>query len=241
MSRLFSSATLLLLCGLAQAAVNTQESQGLHLDTPLLTAEFALENPPAAFSLWQKTHARSYKSPSEASRRQAIFVKNAEHVAAVNSRPDSTLRLALNQFADLTLEEFSATQLGFKPSLNTGKERSSSFQYAGVNDVPPTVDWREKGAVTPVKNQGMCGSCWAFSATGSVEGINAIRTGKLVALSEQQLVDCDSEKDLGCGGGLMDYAFDYIVKNGGIDSEDDYSYWGMGLMCQSRMRQTGTW
>jgi hypothetical protein len=78
------------------------------------------ENPPAAFSLWQKTHARSYKSPSEASRRQAIFVKNAEHVAAVNSRPDSTLRLALNQFADLTLEEFSATQLGFKPSLNTG-------------------------------------------------------------------------------------------------------------------------
>jgi hypothetical protein len=62
-----------------------------------------------------------------------------------------------------------------------------------------------------------------------VEGINAIRTGQLVGLSEQQLVDCDTEKDMGCGGGLMDYAFDYIVKNGGIDSEDDYSYWWGGL------------
>nr|1S4V_A Chain A, cysteine endopeptidase [Ricinus communis]1S4V_B Chain B, cysteine endopeptidase [Ricinus communis] len=90
--------------------------------------------------------------------------------------------------------------------------------------VPASVDWRKKGAVTSVKDQGQCGSCWAFSTIVAVEGINQIKTNKLVSLSEQELVDCDTDQNQGCNGGLMDYAFEFIKQRGGITTEANYPY-----------------
>ncbi|KAF3949856.1 hypothetical protein CMV_024319 [Castanea mollissima] len=114
------------------------------------------------------------------------------------------------------------TYRSIEEKLHRGSSRD--FSYRDVVDLPKSVDWRKKGAVTPVKNQGSCGSCWAFSTVAAVEGINQIVTGNLTSLSEQQLIDCDRTFDNGCNGGLMDYAFQFIVSNGGLHKEEDYPY-----------------
>lgn len=200
-------------------------------------------SPIEAFEAWIALYNKNYvHDDEEKAKRLGIFKQNAATILEHNSNPLNTFKMAINQFADLTFEEFASTRLGLNMSLGgqlraRSHEISSSvgaFRYADFSDLPSKVDWREKGAVTPVKNQAMCGSCWAFSTTGSIEGINAIKTGQLVSLSEQQLVSCDTEKDMGCGGGLMDFAFEYVLKNGGIDTEEDYGYWSWDLPCQRR-------
>ena len=117
--------------------------------------------------------------------------------------------------------------LGYDRSLRSAarkpRDDPSDWEYADVR-APPQKDWVREGAVTHVKNQGQCGSCWAFSTTGSVEGVHFIKTGELVSVSEEELVSCSTKGNAGCNGGLMDNALDWIVRNGGIDSEADWPY-----------------
>lgn len=184
------------------------------------------------FQRWVSLHDRIYDNQSELVYRQQVFQANKQKIDANNERQHS-FKLALNHFADLTEEEFKGLYLGFKPDLEgIHRNVNTTFSHGNVQ-APLSVDWVEKGAVTGVKNQLFCGSCWAYSTTGSIEGANYLYTGKLVSLSEQQLVDCDTSKDMGCSGGLMDYAFKYVIKNGGIDTESDYSYYSVDEYCNT--------
>jgi cathepsin L len=165
---------------------------------------------------------------------------NYNYIEAHNRAADHGLhsyRLGVNQFTDLTNDEFRLRMNGLKPELH----KQSNVVYVGVKDLPDTVDWRTKGVVTPVKNQAQCGSCWAFSAVASMEGQHALDTGKLVSLSEQDLVDCSTaEGNMGCGGGLMDQAFQYVIDNKGIDTEDSYPYKAIDEKCVYKNTTVGT-
>jgi len=137
----------------------------------------------------------------------------------------------MNQFADLTSEEFGQLYLGTIMNASNIVQGIDVF-IPSFGELADAVDWRTKGVVTGIKNQGQCGSCWAFSTTGSVEGATAIKSGKLVSLSEQNLVDCSgSFGNYGCNGGLMDSAFQYIIANKGIDTESSYPYTAMDGTC----------
>merc|ERR550517_2394951 len=155
-----------------------------------------------------------------------VFLDNREKVLSHNARfanGEVTFELGMNKFGDLLSTEFAAMYNGYTRKLRTGTE---TVFMAPENFVAPTsVDWRTEGAVTPVKNQGACGSCWAFSTTGSLEGQHFKKTGELISLSEQQLVDCSTDYgNYGCDGGIMEFAFMYIADIGGITTEDEYPY-----------------
>jgi cathepsin L len=176
----------------------------------------------ALFAEWKQKHGKVYQSAEEHDYRLRVFAGHAKFVQQFDSEKRG-FTVALNEFSDLTGQEFKAMYNG----LNITK----TYKLVGKTEItaPATQDWRTKGAVTPVKNQGQCGSCWAFSTTGSTEGAYFLRTGKLNSLSEQNLVDCSvPQGNQGCNGGLMDQAFQYIISNNGIDSEASYPYTATG-------------
>ncbi|XP_059623930.1 cysteine proteinase mucunain-like [Cornus florida] len=188
----------------------------------------------AMYEWWLAKHGKVYNGLGEHDKRFEIFKDNLRFIDEHNSE-NRTYKVGLNRFADLTNEEYRSIYLGTKTDAKRRflKSKSASRRYAvRVGDrLPESVDWREKGAVAPVKDQGNCGSCWAFSTVAAVEGVNQIATGDLITLSEQELVDCDRSYNAGCNGGLMDYAFEFIISNGGMDSEDHYPYQGIDTKC----------
>ncbi|XP_046841764.1 procathepsin L-like isoform X2 [Xenia sp. Carnegie-2017] len=171
---------------------------------------------------WKLAYGRKYVDLKENVRREAIWRANLKKIQDHNIGNHS-YTLAMNQFGDLTENEYRETMLRNK--FSTGVKRNGSTFLPPSNvELPSTVDWREHGYVTRVKDQGACGACWAFSATGSLEGQHFKKTGKLVELSEQNLVDCSFwYGNRGCNGGLMDNAFRYVADYG-IDTEKSYPY-----------------
>jgi len=168
-------------------------------------------------------YAKTYQHDQVHARYQ-IFKTNVDFVDNFAKNEQKTYTVGLNQFADLTNEEFQQYFMGTTVDATTMK-RSATTSSNTITAPPAAWDWRQKGAVTAIKNQGQCGSCWSFSTTGSTEGCHFITTGTLVSLSEQNLVDCSgSYGNQGCNGGLMDDAFQYIIGNGGIDTESSYPY-----------------
>ena len=185
-----------------------------------------------SFDEFMTVHERSYETEEEHNSRYWTFYKNMLQWELLNRLEEGTATYGMNQFSDLTTEEF-------KEKYLTPITEKDLF-YAGmlpkaeeldVDDAPTEIDWREEGAVTPVKYQGECGSCWAFSTTGNIEGRWAIKTGDLISLSEQELVDCDKE-DYGCDGGLSYQAYAEVMRLGGLVKESDYKYKGVQGLCK---------
>ncbi|XP_019153149.1 PREDICTED: cysteine proteinase 15A-like [Ipomoea nil] len=204
----------------------------------------ALLNADHHFTLFKSKYGKSYATQEEHDYRLSVFKANLRR-AKRHQLLDPSAVHGVTKFSDLTPKEFRRTFLGIRKS-SSGKRKlklpadAHAAEILPTSDLPSDFDWRDYGAVTGVKDQGSCGSCWSFSTTGALEGANFLATGELVSLSEQQLVDCDhlcdpeeaGACDSGCNGGLMTTAYEYVLQSGGLEKEKDYPYTGKDGTCK---------
>jgi len=182
------------------------------------------------WSVYKRVFGKSYASAEAEAAAMAAFVENDATIVRHNGESSSPYTLGHNAFSDMTWEEFRRQRVGgFRARARTAAVVAAE---TGGEAPPESIDWVALGAVTGVKDQGSCGSCWAFSTTGALEGAYFVSNGTLLSLSEQMLVDCDTTDD-GCAGGLMDDAFGWIETDGGICSEASYSYVGVDGSCEA--------
>jgi hypothetical protein len=198
------------------------------------------------WTTYKTTFSKTYISVYEETYRRSVFGINIQYISRHNLQAELgvyTFTLGINEYADLTSYEFTHYMLGgalSSPCQQSSYVANHTFDVASFSGVTPpaAVDWRTQGYVTGVKNQGRCGSCWTFAATGALEGQWFSKTGNLVSLSEQNLIDC-STANYGCGGGWTYKAFDYIINNNGIDTEQSYPYEGKGMSCRYNAATVG--
>ncbi|KAF8085327.1 hypothetical protein N665_0671s0006 [Sinapis alba] len=246
-TKLLSLLLLYVVVSLASGRDESINNNNNHLNLPSEGSWRTNEEVRSIYLQWCAEHGKISNNNgiiNQQDERFNIFKDNLRFIDLHNeNNKNATYKLGLTIFADLTNDEYRRLYLGARtePVRRITKAKNVNLKYsAAVNDVevPETVDWRQKGAVNAIKNQGTCGSCWAFSTAAAVEGINKIVTGELISLSEQELVDCDRSYNLGCSGGLMDYAFQFIMKNGGLNTEQDYPYHGSNGKCNSLLKNS---
>lgn len=180
-----------------------------------------------SFEEFKATYNRTYKNADDELNHRFIYDMNLRYIMNEN-RKGHSYRLDINEFADIHPDVFFNN---FRKTIDQPPTQYIYFDESNFSNqslqfnLPTNVDWVTKGAVTPIKNQQQCGSCWSFSTTGAIEGIHAITTGNLVSLSEQQLVDCSTGYgNMGCNGGMPIWAYQYVIQNHGICAEDTYPY-----------------
>jgi len=182
------------------------------------------------FTAWKAQYNKQYDSTDEEAIRFTNFKLSIERVQARNAK-NSNAVFGLTKFADLSVEEFKSL-LGYVPAENT---RDIGVLPTGSIAVPQTFDWRTQNMVTPVKDQGQCGSCWAFSVTENIESVyckgNNLDCTTLAPLSPQEIVDCD-DQDLGCDGGDPPTAYQFVIDKGGMEDNSDYPYTARDGSCK---------
>jgi len=185
------------------------------------------------FSLFRERFSKIYSNKEELETRFSVFRRNLMNILAHNADSSQNFTMGVNQFTDLTPEEFKEQYVGGLKS-QLGSYGCKTFSST-ASSAPSSIDWRTKNAVTSVKDQGQCGSCWTFSATGAIEGAWSISKGQLVDLSEQELVDCAKGVgyfNLGCNGGQMESAFKYVIEHGQC-SLSSYPYTAKDGTCKT--------